>query len=347
VTLAVIEPTFLDTELRSKAPIKLGGRNYANHPSTELLCAVLRKGSEYQVVGPSKMGGRPAPSLYTGGPLVAHNAKGFDRHIWAAMGWPEPDEWVDTAELARLGGFPKASLEWLGENLAHIPKDLAASALTKSLSRISKSTGEFAIEITGETLERVILYCKNDVDVMAAAWDEGLSIFYHADIAGIERVDQAIIDRGMCFDVDLAQHLIDCDAALIEGVLAAAGVTATQVRSVPQFRALLLERGVDIPDAKGPTVEALLDHEDPEVASLAAARLGVSTIAAGKLKAGLALVSPDGRLRDTLKYYAAHTGRWGGKGMQLQNLPGGPGDEHDPVYAAIRSDAKLLELLFG
>ena len=33
------------------------------------------------------------------------------------------------------------------------------------------------------------------------------------------------------------------------------------------------------------------------------------------------MVNDDGRLRDTLRYYGGHTGRWSGKGMQLQNLP--------------------------
>lgn len=337
------EPTFLDFETRSKVSLKkLGSRAYAHHPSTELVCAVLRKRDEYEIVLP---GQRKPPKLYTGGPLCAHNSIGFDRHVWARLGWPEPDEWVDTSELARLGGFPKASIEWLGEHLVGLPKDKAGNALTKSLSRVSKKTGEFSVELTWPVLERVIRYCKVDVDVMAESWAEALHIFYHADIPGLERVDRAIIDRGMCFDSDLARHLIECDAGLVAGVLEAAGVTAKQVRSVPQLRARLAELGAPVPDCKGPTIEALLDHEDPEVATLAAARLGVSTIAAGKLKAGLALVSEDGRLRDTLRYYAAHTGRWGGKGMQLQNLPGGPGDDKDPVYAAIRNDTELVRML--
>jgi len=344
---AEVVPTFVDFETRSKVSLKkVGGRHYAHHPSTELVCCVLRKGDDYEVIA----GGRGVPrkpKLYTGGVLAAHNATGFDRHVWAALGWPEPDEIVDTSELARLAGYPKASIEWLGEHLVGIPKDKAGNALTKSLSRVNKRTGEFSVALTWPVLQRVIEYCKIDVDVMADSWTEALHIFYQADIPGLNRVDRAIIDRGMCFDSDLAQFLIECDAALVGGVLEAAGVTVKQVRSVPQLRARLAELGAPVPDCKAPTIEALLDHEDPEVATLAAARLGVSTIAAGKLKAGLALVSSDGRLRDTLRYYAAHTGRWGGKGMQLQNLPGGPKNKKDPVYAAIRSEPELFRLLAG
>lgn len=342
-----VEPTFIDFETRSKCSLKKqGGRAYAHHPSTELVCAVLRRGGHYEVIAGGR-GEPPPPKLYTGGLLIAHNAVGFDRHVWAALGWPEPDEWGDTSEYARLAGYPKASIEWLGEHLVGLPKDKAGSALTKSLSRVNKRTGEFSVALTAPVLKRVVEYCTIDVDVMVDSWAESLHIFYQADIPGLARVDRAIIDRGMCFDSDLARHLIECDAGLVAGVLEAAGVTAKQVRSVPQLKALLAELGAPVADCKGPTIEALLDHDDPEVASIAAARLGVSTIAAGKLKAGLALVSPDGRLRDTLRYYAAHTGRWGGKGMQLQNLPGGPSDKDDPVYQAIRSDPDLIRLLTG
>lgn len=42
-----------------------------------------------------------------------------------------------------------------------------------------------------------------------------------------------------------------------------------------------------------------------------------------KLDTILARVSPDGWLRRNYKYYGAHTGRWAGEGVQLQNLPRG------------------------
>jgi DNA polymerase len=54
---------------------------------------------------------------------------------------------------------------------------------------------------------------------------------------------------------------------------------------------------------------------------LADARKALASIARGKLLAGLARVHADGRMRDTLVYYGAHTGRWSGRGMQLHNLP--------------------------
>jgi len=54
-------------------------------------------------------------------------------------------------------------------------------------------------------------------------------------------------------------------------------------------------------------------------------------------------VSKDGRIRGTMQYYAANTGRWGGRGMQPQNLPRGSIDA-DKAISAIKSGASIIEL---
>lgn len=336
--------TFLDFETRSKVSLKkVGSRNYAHHPTTELICCVLRRGEDYEVLTPFSS---RAPRLADGGYYAAHNAVGFDRHVWSRMGWREPREWIDTSELMRVGGYPKASIEYLGENVVGVPKDKAGNLIMRSLSAVNKKTGDFKLALEWPVLQRVIQYCKIDVDIMFEGYAAELSTFLHADIAGIEAADRRLNDRGVYFDQDLARELLERDAALVEGVLAKAGVTIKQVRSGAQFKSLMRDLDVEIENCQAPTIEALLDHEDERVALLAAARLGCSTIAAGKLRAGLLQVSPDGRLRDNVRYYGAHTGRWSGKGMQLQNLPGGPDDENDPVYQAILDDAALLRLLY-
>jgi DNA polymerase len=246
----------------------------------------------------------------------------------------------------RVGGYPKASIEYLGEHVVGVPKDKAGNLAMRGLSKVSKKTGEFTNGLDWPVLKRVIEYCKIDVDIMFDGYEAELSTFLHADVVGIEAADRRLNDRGVYFDQDLARELLARDAGLVETVLAKAGVTIKQVRSTAQFKRLMADLDVEIENCQAPTIEALLDHEDEQVALLAAARLGCSTIAAGKLRAGLLQVSPDGRLRDNVRYYGAHTGRWSGKGVQLQNLPGGPSDENDPVYAAILDDAALLRLLY-
>jgi DNA polymerase len=68
--------------------------------------------------------------------------------------------------------------------------------------------------------------------------------------------------------------------------------------------------------------KALLEHPDTQVQALVAARLGVkSTIEETRTERfiGIALRGP---MPVPLRYYAAHTGRWGGDDkLNLQNLP--------------------------
>jgi DNA polymerase len=59
----------------------------------------------------------------------------------------------------------------------------------------------------------------------------------------------------------------------------------------------------------------------PEAIRALKLRLELSRSSVKKLNAIVDRVSPDGRLRNNYKYYGAHTGRWSGEGVQLQNLP--------------------------
>lgn len=68
--------------------------------------------------------------------------------------------------------------------------------------------------------------------------------------------------------------------------------------------------------------KALLDHPMPHVAALVSARLGTkSTIEETRTERFIG-ISQRGSLPVPLRYYAAHTGRWGGDDkLNLQNLP--------------------------
>jgi hypothetical protein len=69
------------------------------------------------------------------------------------------------------------------------------------------------------------------------------------------------------------------------------------------------------------------------VRALIVARQETVSNAPGKLRAACQRVSPDGRLRDAVKYAGAHTLRWAGVGFQPQNLTIGCTD--DDVKAAL------------
>jgi DNA polymerase I-like protein with 3'-5' exonuclease and polymerase domains len=66
----------------------------------------------------------------------------------------------------------------------------------------------------------------------------------------------------------------------------------------------------------------LLEHPDPRVQTLVGARLGTKTTLEETRTQRFIDISLRGKLPVPIKYYAAHTGRWGGEDkINLQNLP--------------------------
>ncbi len=100
------------------------------------------------------------------------------------------------------------------------------------------------------------------------------------------------------------------------------------LRHAATFCKWVREAGGETESAEYENVEPLTRSPIFAVAELARKRLALASIASGKLRAGLARVSADGRLRDSCRYFGAHTGRWSGRGMQLQNMPR-PADRFD------------------
>lgn len=348
-------PLLLDFETTSRADLRtVGGRLYAEHPTTRPLVCVMHDtesgatGAWFPEDGPVALDGD----------CGAHNWDGFDRHVAARLGWGDFPHAVDTSVLARRAGLPGA-LDALGSRWLGRAKDKVASRFTVGLSKYTdiadappppSPTAEGLIEDNkararertrflkewrarpaaerrAHVLEIVTRYCASDVEIMVQGWPhlapfltDGVFGSWEADVLAVDRI---VNDRGVCFDSDLARRLLKADdhntAAAIDRAAGACGWTyeyaATVIGSPAQLSAVL-----GTPDATAETIEKIA-REDGWRGALASARQALATIARGKLEAGLARVSADGRLRDSHRYYGAHTGRWSGRGMQLQNLP--------------------------
>jgi DNA polymerase len=110
----------------------------------------------------------------------------------------------------------------------------------------------------------------------------------------------------------------------------------TVLMSNPKFAEMLKTLGVEPPKKISMTTgkqtfafaksdeafKKLLEHEDIRVQALAAARIGTkSTLEETRTQRFIGLATR-GKFPVPLKYYAAHTGRWGGSdSINLQNLP--------------------------
>jgi DNA polymerase len=320
-------PLLLDFESRSRADLKaVGGRNYWQHPSTEALCCVAYDTTDGELLTWTPGDGDTAAAIAkraAANGWAAHNATGFDRFAMLRLGWTTADApWIDTSELARTAGLPGAldalATRWLG-----LAKDKLASAYTKSLSRPSRAKATRG-QLPTPDLARVVPYCASDVEIMAHGWpllEPWLDL--EPDVV---RVDREINDRGIGVDLQLVDRLLELDARFAEQTLAEIaaelGSTPAEVRDVvgsPQQ----LAAWTGLPDAQKETiVEALLGDDLSDGArALCRARQATASIARGKLEAMRLRTSPDGRMRDNLRYYGGFPGRWSGVGAQLQNMP--------------------------
>ncbi len=339
-------PILLDFESRSRADLRrVGGRLYWEDPSTEALCCVLYD-TDTGDVG-LWLAGDPCP-VSPGDVLAAHNAMGFDRFAAAAV-WDVPIDgpWVDTAELARRAGLPGA-LDALGTRWLDIPKDKVASRFTRNLSSVRRPAGDIDADtwrgltptekkqrgaqptIDGAAMDRVVAYCVSDVEILAHGWDQ-LEPWLEVD-EDTSAAERAVNDRGIGFDVKLARRLLECDAENRDKMLRKVGrklaMSPGKVREIASSPVQFTEyTGAE--NAQKQTVAELVT-QGGRAGAMAEARQALASIARGKLEAGLAHVSADGRLRDSHRYYGAHTGRWSQRGMQLHNMPR-PADRFDGV----------------
>lgn len=292
---------------------------------------------------------------------VAHNAQGFDAPVWRALGLPEPAAWLDSLPWCSAFGLPRG-LEQLGEALFGVGKDSGAATLLKlsQPAASGKMKGRF-LPLTRMNVPAVLRYMIRDVQLLDRALDTLRALVERwgaAELAVVE-ADAAINDTGIAFDAHLARRvaamelrLRDHTAEELHGIvgavlgLADAEAVRALLRSVPRLLEALAELGVHAPDAKRKTLQSLLPEVGPDAQAVILARIGETRITSAKLQRGLEQVNADGLLRGTVAYHAAHTGRWGGRGMQLQNLPR-PNKkvDADALADALRGDGEDSPLL--
>jgi DNA polymerase len=135
-----------------------------------------------------------------------------------------------------------------------------------------------------------------------------------------------------------------------------------ELMSNDKFANLLENFGVNAPTKISPTTgketwafaktdegfKALLEHPNISVQALAAARLGVKSTIEETRTERFIEISDRGLFPIPLRYYAAHTGRWGGDDkVNLQNLPRGSTLKDaiiaPPGHVIVDSDSSQIE----
>lgn len=282
------------------------------------------------------------------GMIVAHNAS-FERICFSRLlGLPtgeylDPARFRDTMALAGEHGLPQ-SLKECAKALGAPAKDEAGTRLINLFSKPNRQGG-WNDSLTHPTEWNAFIdYCKGDVEALIAIDRQLEWPTEHERQVWIAA--ERINDRGMLADVPMA---LTAQKAAVENTIASkARITeltcVDNPASQPQMMAWAKRVDLPLPNLRAETIADLLAHGglddlEREVLTL---RTEVAQAATKKYAAVVDNASSfDSRVRGGFRFFGAHTGRWSGRGVQLQNLP----------RASLASDAHveaaLLDLELG
>ena len=262
--------------------------------------------------------------------VVCHNTL-FDAYILTQIYKVYPKYYYDTAAMSR-GLYPNesASLKNVCERL--FPTD---TTMRKGEELVTAK----GIRDLDPQLETTIAgYCIQDVDLTHAIFQKMAEGYPQSELDLIDMTvrmfvePQITLDRGL-----LIQHKEQVAAETAEKI-EASGTTREVLASQPKFAAHIESLGITVPTKKSPRTGEMIPafskndaaylqmmRAYPEHQHIWDGREAVkSRIEETRAERFLSAVNPDGTFSVPLRYYAAHTGRFGGSEMiNLQNLPRG------------------------
>ena len=137
-------------------------------------------------------------------------------------------------------------------------------------------------------------------------------------------LDQEINDRGIRADRGFVQSALAVDES-VRSALSAELQQRTELsnpNSVAQIRKWLEDHGTEVRDLSKKQVKELLAEASEEIRPVLLLRQQLAKSSVKKYQAMADTVCADGRIRGMFRFYgASRSGRWSGRGVQLQNLP--------------------------
>lgn len=326
----------VDFETRSTADLlETGVHKYANDPQTDVwLAALALDDGPIHVWYP----GQPLPDEFAahierGGTVCAHNAS-FEWHIVEYIcapryGWPrvKPEQLDCTAARAAIMALPRSLAQAAPAIGLPIEKDDAGRRLMLQMCRPRR------VEADGTPvwwddpakLKRLADYCVRDLEVereldhvlqpMTPDEREVWLLDFYMNLRGVG-VDLRLVKRaGLLLERAMSSY----NAELTR-------ITNGQVTAVTAVAAMtgwLHQRGVSVESLDKGTVRDLLgaDAVPDDVRRVLEIRREAGKSSTAKLLSFAHRTEADGRMRENLMYHGASTGRWAGRGVQLQNLP--------------------------
>lgn len=263
--------------------------------------------------------------------LIAHNAA-FDGAILAWRYGLLPKYYLDTLSMAR-----PVTGQTVGGSLDKLAKKFM---LGVKGTEVVKALGKRREDFTPAELYEYGNYCKNDVDItyrlfhVLKQWNPSKELFIQ------DLMLRMFTDPVLTLDKELLEeHLSKVQTSkqkLMDRIDSSIGREA--LMSNPKFAQVLKQLNVEAPmkvslrtnketyafGKTDPAFKALLEHDDPRVQAVVAARLGIKSTLEETRTDSFIGIADRGALPILLNYWGAHTGRAsGGDKMNLQNLPRG------------------------
>jgi DNA polymerase len=258
---------------------------------------------------------------------LAHNAV-FDGAILTWRFDIKPMAWLDTLAMARATD----GLE-VGNSLAKL---VDRYALGKKGTEVLDALGKRRQDFSAIELNAYGGYCKNDVELTYKLFMVLVQRFSKSELQLISLTTKMFSEPILQLNTPLLeQHLMQVQARK-EKLLAQCIANKDTLMSNPKLAELLIKMGVEPPMKESPAngkltyafakndeeFKALMEHPDERVQAIIAARLGTKSTLEETRTQRFINISMRGRMPVPLRYYAAHTGRWGGDDkLNLQNLP--------------------------
>ena len=281
--------------------------------------------------------------------------------------WLEQFDWGNAIAIAHNAMFDMAILNWhfgirpkriadtlsMGRALHGTEVGVSLKALTEFYElgakgdEVLNALGKGRLDFSKEELARYGQYCINDVDLTYALFNAMLPMFPMVELKLVDLTIRMFTEPVLELDTTiLKDHLTNVQEKK-ERLLEAVEADKSVLMSNPKLAELLVSLGVSPPTklsaatgketwAFGKTDEkfkALLEHRNPVVQAVVAARLGVKSTLEETRTERFIQIAGRGTLPIPLRYYAAHTGRWGGDDkVNMQNLP-----RKSPLKKAVRA----------
>jgi len=321
----------IDFETYSPTPISAGSYKYMHDPEADMVCMAYKIDDE-----PTKLWTPalpfPAAEFSMSGNIYGHNIL-FDYLAWNVLGrnygFPELElnQLVDTQALANRytlpGGLAKA-----GEVLSlPIQKQKTGAALIKKICCPTRAGARprHGIDYSHNDLMLFYEYCRDDVNTtyeliralpsskLSDSEQEYWELTQRMNLAGLpvdELAVEKILDYITSFSEEMTRRVPELSLGQVQ-----------KVTQVAKLKSWMASKGVHVDNLTAPTVEALLKQDLPDaVREMLVLRQTIGRSSTAKYQKIKDMVY-ERRVFNNLQYYGTSTGRWAGRGFQLQNLP--------------------------